>query len=128
LRPYGFVTEKAPGEIVANFTDLNFLSDDLVLATVNNRVFGPVERADSDEPPSKLLLFEISEKRLLKSLDIPVQKHSDSIKAVQDGRFAMLNESGLRLCHHFPRMAHCLYLRPERELLSAGTVRPNNGY
>jgi hypothetical protein len=100
LRPYGFVTEKAPGEIAASFTDLNFLSNDLVLATVNNRVFGPVERADSDEPPSKLLQFEISGKRLLKNLDTPVEKHSDSVKAVQDGRFAMLNESGLRLCSH----------------------------
>jgi hypothetical protein len=97
LLPYGFIME-APGEIAANYSDIAFLSDDLVLATVNNRVFAPVGRTDSDDPVSKLLLFEISGKRLLKVFDARLEKHADSVKSAQAGRFALLNESGLRLC------------------------------
>ena len=97
LQPHGFITE-ARGKTVGSYSDLNFLSDDLILATINNRVFGPVEKVNSDEPPSKLLLFEISGKRLLRTFDAAVEKREGSVKALQGGRFAVLNESGVRLC------------------------------
>jgi hypothetical protein len=97
LHPFGFLTEDSR-RIVANYADLNFLSDDLVLVTVNNKIFGPVEKADSDQPPSKLLLFDVSHKSLLKSLEMPVEKNAGSVKAIRDRQFALLNESGLRIC------------------------------
>jgi hypothetical protein len=97
LHPYGFKTE-ASGQTLGNFTDIAFLSDHLVLVTVNTRVFGPVEKIDSDQPPSKLLLFDMSRGTLLKSFEMPVEKAVGSVKGIQGGRFALLNESGLRIC------------------------------
>ena len=100
LHPYGFKTE-VPGRMLRNFTDITFLSDDLVLVTVNTRVFGPVENTNSDQPPSKLLLFDISRGILLKSLEMPVEKAAGSVKGIQGGRFALLSESGLRICSSY---------------------------
>jgi len=97
LHPFGFLTE-APGHITENFTDINFLLDDLVLVTVNNRVYGPVEKSLSDQPPSKLLLFDVSRRTLLKATEVAVEKATGSVKATQTGQFVLLNESGLHLC------------------------------
>ncbi len=66
--------------------------------TVNNRVFEPVEKLFSDQPPSKLLLFDISHKSLLKSSQMSVEKAAGSVKAIRDGQFVLLNQSGLLLC------------------------------
>jgi hypothetical protein len=97
LRSFGFITE-APGQIVVNYTDLNFLTDNLILVTINNRVFVPVEKSFTDQPASKLLLFDISQSRLVKTAEMPVEKSSHSVRALEDGRFAVLNETGLRAC------------------------------
>jgi hypothetical protein len=97
LRPYGFVT-KIPVHAAAGYTNINFLSDDLVLVTVNNRLFGPLDRTFSDLPPSKFLLFEVSQNRFLKSIDMPLEKYPGSVKAVADGRFVILTKTGLQLC------------------------------
>jgi hypothetical protein len=97
LRPFGFLVEDS-GRIAANYADINFLSADLVLVTVNNRVFEPVEKLFSDQPPSKLLLFDISHKNLLKTSEISVVKAAGSVKAIRGGQFVLLNESGLLLC------------------------------
>ena len=64
LRPFGFLAVGSGG-IAANYADINFLSADLVSVTVNNRIFKTVETVEklfSDQPPSKLLLFDISHK------------------------------------------------------------------
>ena len=53
LRPFGFLTVGS-GRIAANYADINFLSADLVLVTVKNGAFKPVEKLFSDQPlPSK---------------------------------------------------------------------------
>jgi hypothetical protein len=97
LHPFGFPTE-AHGRIIGNFTDINFLSDDLVLVSVNNRAYGPVEDSLSDQPVSKLLLFDASRRTLLKATELPVEKDVGSVRATRNGEFVLLNESGLRLC------------------------------
>jgi hypothetical protein len=97
LRPFGFAVE-SHGQIIGNFTDLNFLTDDLILVTINNRVYGPVEKTFSDQPISKLLLFDISQHRLVKSAEMPVEKDRHSVRALEDGRFVLLNETGVRVC------------------------------
>ena len=125
LHSFGFIT-KASSQIVANYADLNFLSDDLVLVTVNNRIFGPVEKADSDQPPSKLLLFDVSQKSLLKRLEMPVEKNAGSVKAIRDKQFALLNESGLRICSYdlecgLPLATHGpLFVSPAGTRIAAG--------
>ena len=97
LRSFGFITE-APGRIVASFTDVTFLSDDLVLVTVNTRTYGPVEPLFADSPPSKLLLIDLCKRAVVKAAEVPIEKARGSVRAVADGRFVLLNESGLNVC------------------------------
>jgi len=100
LHPFGFITE-VRGPIVGNFTDINFLSNELVLVTLNTRVYGSgpiVVEPFSDQPVSKLLLFDISQRKLLRTRQMPIEKAAGSVKATHDGGFVLLNESGLHLC------------------------------
>jgi hypothetical protein len=97
LTSYGFPTD-SHDEIMLNFTDVNFLSDNLVLVSVNTRVYGPVERTDADTPLSKLVLLDLSRKAVIKTSDFPVEKRSGSIKRLNDGRFVLLNQSGVNFC------------------------------
>ncbi len=97
LHPFGFLTE-AHSRIVGNFPDINFLTDDLVLVSVNSRVYGWVEESLSDQPVSKLLLFDASRRTLLNTAEMPVEKDVGSVRATRNGEFVLLNESGVRLC------------------------------
>ena len=96
LRPYGFLSK--PDATSVNYTDLNFLSNDLLLVSINVRQFGPVEPLFSDTPPSKLLLFDVSQRKLVRSTDLPIEKDSGSIRATRNGQFALLDRSGVRVC------------------------------
>jgi hypothetical protein len=97
IRPYGLAVVAA-GRHVANYTDVTFLSDDLVLVAVNMREFARVSPLFADKPPSKLLLFDLSQKRLVRSIELPVEKDSGSIRATQNGQFALLDRAGVRIC------------------------------
>jgi hypothetical protein len=97
LHLFGYVT-KAPEHNGVDYSDINFLTDDLVLVTINNIFYGPVEPLFGDHPLSKLLLVDVSRKRLAKSVEMPVEKYMHSVKATQDGNFVVLNQSGLLLC------------------------------
>ena len=97
LRSFGFPTTIG-GSDHNNFTNVNFLSNDLVLVTVNTRTYGPVEKSDSDQPLSKRLLFDLSQKRIGKERRTSVEKFHDSVKATNSGNFVVLNESGVHLC------------------------------
>ncbi len=97
LHAYGF-NSKASGQAVGVFTDINFLSNDLVLVTINQKVYGPVEPSFTDRPPSKLLLFDLLRRALVATLDLPIEKNLGSVKATQNGQFVLLDEAGLRLC------------------------------
>jgi len=97
LRSFGFVTDSR-GQMIGNFTALNFLSNDLLLVSVNTGVYGPVERANPDQPQSKLILFELSSKRVVRTKELPIERSSDSVRATHDRHFALLNESGLQIC------------------------------
>jgi hypothetical protein len=97
LHPFGFLTQ-AKGQIIGSFTDVAFLSDDLVLVTINTKTYGPVEPLLTDQPPSKLLLFDLKQKAIVKTAEMPVEKAEGSVRAVSDGRFVLLNEAGLNVC------------------------------
>lgn len=96
LRPFGFPTE-AGGRIVGSYSDLNFLTDDMVLVTVNTRTYG-VDESHPDEPPTKFLLFDIARSSLLKTAEMPVDKATGSVRAAANGGFVVLNRAGLHLC------------------------------
>ena len=97
LRPLGFPTQ-ALGRIVGSYTDLSFLSDDLLLVTVNTQTYAAEGEAASDLPESKLLLFDLGRHSLVKTLVLPVEKAQDSVQSAGNGRFVLLNRAGLQTC------------------------------
>src|SRR5882672_5180764 len=103
LRRFGFPIT-ANGQVIANYTDVNFLSAQLILVSVNSRVFGPVEKSNSDQPASKLLLFDLSQNTLTNRVEMPIEKYGDSVRATHGGNFVLLNESSIHLCS---RDLHC---------------------
>jgi hypothetical protein len=125
LHPFGFLTE-THGQIIGNFADINFLSDDLLLVTVNNRIYGGVVHSFTDQPVSKLLLFDVSRRSLLKTSEMLVEKAAGSVRSIRSGQFVLLNELGLHLCS---RELDCglpvitrgpLFVSPEGSRISVG--------
>lgn len=90
--------DRALARNMANYTDVVFLSDDLVLVVVNFREFAGVSPLFADEPPSKLLLFDLSQKKLVRSAELPVEKFPGSVRSTRNGNFALLDQEGVRLC------------------------------
>src|SRR5262249_51532411 len=88
LRSYGFLT-KSDGKLIVDFTDVNFLSDNLVLVSINTRVYGRVEKSNSDIPLSKLVLFDLSRNAVVKTADFPVEKNKGSIKSIHDRQMSV---------------------------------------
>jgi len=97
LKSYGFPVP-SEGQLVGNYTDINFLSDNLVLVSVNTRTYGSVEPLDSDQPPSKLVLFDVARNVLVKTTDSPVEKRKGSVKSTHGGKFVLFNEFGVNFC------------------------------
>ncbi len=98
LHPFGY-PQKRPHQSLADYSDLAFLSDDLILVSINERYFaGPVEPASTDKPASRLLVFDISQKALVKTADLSVEKFMGSVRATHDGKFVALAGPTLRLC------------------------------
>jgi hypothetical protein len=98
LHPFGY-PRKASHQHIADYTDLAFLSDDLVLVSINERLFdGRIEPLLSHRPASKLLLFDISEKTLAKSSESFIEKFTGSVRATHNGKFVVLSGSEIRLC------------------------------
>jgi hypothetical protein len=90
---------KLPHQSLADYTDLAFLSDNLILVSINERFFtGPVEPLSTDKPASRLLVFDISQKALVKTADLSVEKFMGSVRATHDGKFVALAGPTLRLC------------------------------
>jgi hypothetical protein len=83
---------------MANYTDVVFLSDDLVLVALNFREFASVSPLFADEPPATFLLFDVSLGKLVRSIELRVEKAQGSVRSTQEGHFALLDEAGVRLC------------------------------
>jgi len=98
LHPFGYPQE-LPHQMIADYTDLAFLSDDLLLVSINVRSFAKsVEPLNTDNPPSKLVLFDISQKTLVRRSERTVEKFMGSVHATHDGNFVVLDQSGIQLC------------------------------
>ncbi len=98
LHPFGY-PQKLPHQIIADYTDLAFLSDDLILVSMNERSFAnSVELLNTDKPPSRLLLFDISQKMLVRSSERAVEKFMGSVHSTHDGNFVVLDQSCIQLC------------------------------
>lgn len=97
LRPFGYPTQ-ALGRIVGSFTDLTFLSNDLLLVTVNTQTFGADDETPPDQPESKLLVFDLRRRAVVKTAEMPVDKAQDSVQSAGDGKFVLLNRAGVQIC------------------------------
>lgn len=97
LTSYGFPTV-GDNQSIQNYTDVVFLTDNLVLVSVNTRTLGTVELINTDVPLSKLVLFDLPAKAVVKTADFSVEKRHDSVKSLNDGRFALFNETGVSFC------------------------------
>lgn len=101
LRPHGYPDFKKDRH-VSDYTEVQFLSDDLLLVSVDVRVFDtPVKPLFSDEraPTPNLLLFSLGKQKLVASAEYPVDEFADSVRATQNGQFVVLNHEGVHVCN-----------------------------
>jgi hypothetical protein len=76
--------------VVSIYTDLAFLSNDLLLISVRE--------APGNTPLSTLLLFNVKEQKLAKSIELPVRKVNGAVIPIQNHRFLLLSSSGWQIC------------------------------
>lgn len=101
LRPHGYPDFKKD-RYVSDYTEVQFLSDDLLLVSVDVRVFDtPVKPLLSDERASapSLLLFSLGKQKLVTSAEYPVDEFTNSVGATQNGQFVVLNHEGVHVCN-----------------------------
>jgi hypothetical protein len=84
---------------LVDYTDLTFLSEDLLLISINQRIFGHIEPTFADTPDSTMIVFDLNSRRVVTTGKMAVEKMTDSVQAVVGKRFAVLNEKGLRFCN-----------------------------
>jgi hypothetical protein len=85
--------------VFADYTDLGFLSEDLLLISINQRGFGPVEPLFADSPESTIVVFDVKRASVAATAKMSVEKMSGSVQAISRERFAVLNEKGLQFCN-----------------------------
>jgi len=67
---------------------------------INQRtIYRSVEPADVDIPPSTVLLFNLEDGTLQASVQLPIEKVSNSLQPLPKGRFLIKNESGIQVCN-----------------------------
>jgi hypothetical protein len=89
LRPYGSV----------GYERALFLTDNLLLVVANQEEhLAPIHPLLRDEPPSKFLLFDLDQKKLVKTAEYPVEKIAFPVYATKNGHFVVLNLKGLHVC------------------------------
>jgi hypothetical protein len=103
LKPYGFLNDQ---ELTSS--SLNFLSDSLLLVTINEEWTIPMRKVGSvlarggpsnmDSPPSIAVLFDLETQKKRLTAVIQVRKFADNVWAVRDNHFLILNSSGVKRC------------------------------
>ncbi len=97
LREFGYQFTGSTS-VFADYTDLGFLSEDLVLISVNQRSFGSVEPLFADSPSSTVVVFDVKRGAVLATGKMSVAKMGESVQAVWGERFAVLDAKGLQVC------------------------------
>ena len=75
LKQFGYINDSRTAE----YSSLGFLSDDLLLVTINQRVSHGVDPLVTDEPPSTLVVFDLSTKQAVRRALMPVTKSARSV-------------------------------------------------
>ena len=116
LREFGYQVK------LADCSQVLFLSDDLVLASINQIA----EPAMGDRPASTLVVFDISRKSVATVGKMPIEKTFASVQAISKQRFALLNAEGLQYCDsglHCERIGPAngpLFASPEGKRIAFG--------
>lgn len=98
LRPFGF-RDFHKNRNVSDYTEIQFLSDDLLLVSINERVFAKSEEPlFSDQGAADLLLFNLHDGKLIKNTHYPIEKTDNAVQATENDHFVVLNQEGVHLC------------------------------
>jgi hypothetical protein len=95
--------------VFADYSDLSFLSNDLLVVSINQRSFGLVEPTFTDAPESTIIVIDVGRASVTTVGQIAVEKLSESVQAIGAERFAVLNEKGLQFCD---QKLHCEPIGP----------------
>ncbi len=130
LRPHGYPDFKKDRN-VSDYAEVQFLSDDLLLVSVNERVFEkPEEPLFSDQGASELLLFNLDEPKLVKTASYAIEKSKNAVQAIGNNRFVVLNQEGVHVCSAdlscgppFPTKGPVIVVANGKELIVGGNGR-----
>jgi hypothetical protein len=97
LRTFGYRFTGSTSSF-ADYTDHGFLSEDLLLISINQRGFGPVEPLFADTPEYTIVVFSVQHASVAATARMSVDKMAGSVQPIKGQRFAVLNEKGLQFC------------------------------
>ena len=92
LKRFGYIAN------AAEYSSLGFLSDDLLVVVVNQRVFHRVEPLTTDSPSSTFIVFDVTKKKALQSAQMRVTKSPRSVAVLSNGDFLVDSLANVRLC------------------------------
>ena len=92
LKQFGYITD------AAEYSSLGFLSNDLLLVVVNQRVFYRVQPLTTDSPASTFIVFDVAKKQALHSAQMMVTKSPRSVAVLSTGDFLVASLSDVKLC------------------------------
>lgn len=97
LRKYGY--NFVDGAPVGDYTEMAFLSDDVLVVSINQRTFSESPMlADADSPKSEVLVMDLKTNRIITSAEMPLRKYVGSLHAVSGERLAVVTLDGFQLC------------------------------
>jgi hypothetical protein len=99
LRNFGYRFAESTFEF-ADYSDLSFLSDDLLVISINQRTLDEPGLSPSrvDAPESTIIVFDVKRSSVTASGKMSVEKMWNSVQAISGERFAILDEKGLQFC------------------------------
>ena len=86
LKQFGYVTD------AAEYSSLGFLSNDLLLVVVNQRLVYRVQPLTTDSPTSTLIVFDVAKKQMLRSAPITITKAARSVAVLTTGDFLVASD------------------------------------
>jgi len=97
LRKFGFQFTGSTS-VFADYTDLGFLSEDLLVIAIKQRSFGPAEPLFAETPGATVVVFDMKRGNVLTTGKMSVAQMSGSVQIVKGERFAALNKKGVQFC------------------------------
>ena len=100
LRKYGYRVAGSNTSVL-DYTGLDFLSENLVVVGINQRISGNPYfggAADVDRSSATLIAVDLPSGRIIGPVGVPMLKARDSMKALTGERFAAISARGVLIC------------------------------